>query len=104
MFPGLALGSIFCKSTRVSDLMLLSCSKRLSELVSDDLLEQHCVFPLIRDIRDVSLELALAVVKVAVTQGLAKCENTIALVKSGNDQLLKRRIMTSMYTGDYSKL
>ena len=72
VFPGVALGIIASKSSRVTDDMFMIAAQTLSKLVSDEMLAQGTVFPPLSDIRKVSFEIAKAVAKEAFEQGFAR--------------------------------
>jgi malate dehydrogenase (oxaloacetate-decarboxylating)(NADP+) len=101
IFPGLALGLLHCKASRVTDEMLLVCSKTLAGLVSDENLKKRCVYPSMKDIRNVSLELAVQTVLKAVEQGLATNQTVVEL--SNNVDALRESIAESMYNGVYEE-
>jgi len=71
IFPGMALGIISCRSSRVTDEMFIIAAKTLSNLVTDDLLAQGTIYPLIEQIRDVSFEIAVAICTHCFKVGLA---------------------------------
>lgn len=65
IFPGLGLGALGAESTRINDTMLIAGAKTLAASVSDHQLEQGCLYPPLHDIREVSLQIALAVAREA---------------------------------------
>lgn len=65
-FPGIGLGILACGARRVTDRMLLAASRRLAELAPEGSL-----YPRLRDIRRVSREIAFAVGREAVAEGVA---------------------------------
>jgi len=71
IFPGMALGIISCRSSRVTDEMFIIAAKTLSSLVTDDLLEEGTIYPLLENIRHVSIEIAAAVANYSFKVGLA---------------------------------
>merc|ERR1712045_171630 len=71
VFPGVALGIIASKATRIPDDMFLLAANVLSGLVSDEMLERGTVYPPIRQIRDVSFEIAVRVAAEAFRLGIA---------------------------------
>jgi len=71
VFPGVALGIIASKATRIPDDMFLLAANVLSSLVTDDMLEKGTVYPPIRNIRDVSFEIAVRVAAEAFRLGIA---------------------------------
>lgn len=71
VFPGIGLGVIACNATRVSEEMFLDAARVLADLVDDADLASGTVYPSLSQIRRISLEIAVAVVKRAYDQGLA---------------------------------
>ncbi len=72
VFPGVGLGVIVSRSRRVTDTMFYAAARVLATRVSDESLALGQLFPPLREIRDVSLEIALAVAGVAYDEGLAQ--------------------------------
>eukprot|EP00486_Rosalina_sp_Unknown_P003140 CAMPEP_0201573420 /NCGR_PEP_ID=MMETSP0190_2-20130828/17277_1 /ASSEMBLY_ACC=CAM_ASM_000263 /TAXON_ID=37353 /ORGANISM="Rosalina sp." /LENGTH=752 /DNA_ID=CAMNT_0048000395 /DNA_START=176 /DNA_END=2434 /DNA_ORIENTATION=- len=58
IFPGVALGIIASRSTRIPDDMFLLAANVLSTMVTDKMLARGTVFPPVREIRNVSFEIA----------------------------------------------
>jgi malate dehydrogenase (oxaloacetate-decarboxylating) len=72
IFPGLALGILVSRSTRVSDAMIMASAKALSSL-SPTLVDANApLLPPIADCRKVSLVVAEAVAKQAMADGTAE--------------------------------
>lgn len=74
IFPGVGLGASVCKSTEVTDSMFYIAAKTLAELVPEDALDCGNLYPKLSDIREISLNIAVSVCKVAYNEGLAKLE------------------------------
>lgn len=74
IFPGIGLGAIACKATKISDEMFLTAAKTLSETISDDDLETATLYPSLQDIREVSIDIAVAVAEKAYEQDLAQLD------------------------------
>lgn len=72
IFPGVGLGLSYCKSRMVTDQMFFEAAKALASQVSTEDLANGTVYPSVSKIRDVSTQIAIAVTKVAVEQGLAQ--------------------------------
>jgi len=70
IFPGLGLGVLQSKATRVNDEMLIASAKALAEAVSPIRIQQGCLYPPLRDIREVSRKIAVAVGQTAAKAGL----------------------------------
>ena len=65
IFPGLGLGVLSAGITRITDDMLIVAAQTLADCVSDNVIDQGCLYPPLSDIRSVSVKIALAVAKVA---------------------------------------
>lgn len=71
IFPGLGLGINLSEASYVSDEMFLEAAKALANSVSQDRLNQGALFPPLSSIREVSANIAKAVIKTAQAQGHA---------------------------------
>jgi len=74
VFPGIGLGAILAESTAVSDNMLMASALACANAVSTEQLESGSLFPDISRLRQVSKEVAVAVMKQAVEDGLSKID------------------------------
>ncbi len=72
IFPGIGLGAVASKATRITDEMFLSAARALADRVSEQDLAARAIYPPLSDIRNVSLAIATAVAKEAHAQGLAR--------------------------------
>ena len=71
IFPGVALGVIASRATRIPDDMFLLAANVLSSLVTDKMLDRGTVYPPIREIRNVSFEIATRIAAEAYRLGIA---------------------------------
>ena len=71
IFPGVGLGVTSCKASRVTNEMFLAAAKTLAAEVSDADLKRGSIYPPLKQIREVSSKIAVAVAKVAFDQDLA---------------------------------
>jgi len=72
IFPGVGLGVIVSRASRVTDEMFMTAAKALAEQVTEADLEQGSLYPPLKSIRDVSAHIAAAVAAVAYRRGLAR--------------------------------
>ena len=85
IFPGMGLGVIACRATRVTESMFMAAARTLADQVTPADLAQGSLFPPLKDVRDVSAQIAAAVVGVAFREGLARVpapSDPLAFVKS----------------------
>jgi malate dehydrogenase (oxaloacetate-decarboxylating)(NADP+) len=71
VFPGIALGIIASRTSRVTNEMFAEAARSLASQVSKDALANGFLFPPLNKIRDVSVKIAAAVAKVAFDRKLA---------------------------------
>lgn len=74
VFPGLGLGVAVSKATRVSDRMVIAAARAIAELVQDDTAPGASLLPAMDQLRIVSAAVAVAVVRTAVEDGLARVD------------------------------
>jgi malate dehydrogenase (oxaloacetate-decarboxylating)(NADP+) len=74
IFPGVGFGALACGAKEVTDAMFLAAARRLAELVTPADLAVGRIYPALTRLREVSLELAIAVVAEARKAGLATIE------------------------------
>ncbi len=71
IFPGLGLGAIAAEVRTVTDGMILAAARALAAAVPGERLAAGALFPAIRDLRSVSMEIALAVAREAEAAGVS---------------------------------
>ncbi|KAL3747397.1 hypothetical protein ACJRO7_016216 [Eucalyptus globulus] len=71
IFPGFGLGLVISGSLRVHDQTLLAASEALASQVSPEDVEKGLIYPPLRNIREISAQVAANVAKVAYDLGLA---------------------------------
>ena len=72
IFPGVGLGVITSRASRVTDEMFMAAARTLAEQVTAQDLEQGSLYPPLKNIREVSAHIAAAVAGVAYRRGLAQ--------------------------------
>ena len=92
IFPGVGLGAIACEATHITDEMFLASARSLAELVSEKDLSTSTLYPPLKDIRNASLEIAVALAEKAYDQGVAQLERPADL---------KQHISEMMYDPSY---
>jgi malate dehydrogenase (oxaloacetate-decarboxylating) len=71
IFPGMGLGVVTVSAREVTDNMFRAASYALSDCMSADLVREGQLFPDINDARSVSRQVAIAVARMAVEEGVA---------------------------------
>lgn len=72
VFPGMGLGALVCRATRITDRMFLAGSRAISTMVTPEQEARGLLLPEMKDIRKVSARVALAVGKEARDAGLGR--------------------------------
>jgi len=71
IFPGVGLGAIACRATRITDDMFMAAAHTLAHLVSESDLEQGSLYPALSRAREVSAHIGAAIAESAYAGGLA---------------------------------
>ncbi len=72
IFPGVGLGVVAAGATRITDEMFMASARTLAEQVTQADLDQGSLYPPLKDVRDVSVHIAVAVADIAWKRGLTK--------------------------------
>ncbi|KAM0335682.1 hypothetical protein ACHAQA_000731 [Verticillium albo-atrum] len=72
VFPGLGLGAILSKATRITDEMVYTSAAALAESLNAEELHKGLIYPNIERVRDASLVVAREVMKAARREGVSK--------------------------------
>jgi len=72
IYPGMGLGALVSRASKVTSKMFLSASRALSALVTPEQRSRNMLLPSMKDIRDVSLHIAKAVAIEARDSGLGR--------------------------------
>lgn len=95
IFPGLGLGVVASQARRVTDEMFLAAAHALADSVTASDLASGALYPPLPTIRETSVRIAAAVVRVAVEQGLAE-----AAIPADLDGWLRARMYDPAYRAD----
>ena len=82
VFPGIGLGVLACRARRIPDELFLSAVEPLADMVTPDDLECGSLYPPLRDIRRISLAIAVKVVEAAYDLKLARARRPRDLKKA----------------------
>ena len=74
IFPGVGMGAVSCRASRVTDRMFYVAARTLAEQVGEDSLGVGRLYPDLTMIRQISTRIAAAVCEVAFEQGVAGIE------------------------------
>jgi malate dehydrogenase (oxaloacetate-decarboxylating)(NADP+) len=72
VFPGIGLGAVACRARTLPDELFLVAARTLAGLVGRQDLDQGALYPPLRDIRRISLAIAVSVATKAYEMGLAR--------------------------------
>jgi malate dehydrogenase (oxaloacetate-decarboxylating) len=72
IFPGIGLGAVAARATKVTDTMFLAAAKELAACLPDEALKEGALYPSIDDVRQVSRAVAIAVFAQAVADGVGE--------------------------------
>jgi malate dehydrogenase (oxaloacetate-decarboxylating)(NADP+) len=72
VFPGIGLGAIACRARTLPDELFLEAARTLANLVRQKDLEQGSLYPPLREIRKISLAIAVRVATTAYAMRLAR--------------------------------
>jgi malate dehydrogenase (oxaloacetate-decarboxylating) len=97
VFPGIGLGSVLCRASRVTDKMLVAAVSGVAEL-SPALLEDETapLLPGVDVVRDVSVRVARKVIRAAVEEGVAT-ERDIPLDEDTLDEWIREQMWEPVY-------
>lgn len=85
VFPGIGLGALAAGSTKIDDDDMLIAAETLASLVTQDDLNVGSIYPPLTKLREISAEIAAAIVHQAYEKGVAtnaRPENILSYVKS----------------------
>jgi len=91
IFPGVGLGVVSVRSTRVTDEMFMAAARMLAEHTSDADLAQGSLYPPLNGVRAVSAHIAAAVAEIAYRDGYATLERPDDLLEFVRAQMYDPR-------------
>jgi malate dehydrogenase (oxaloacetate-decarboxylating)(NADP+) len=80
IFPGVGLGAILSRTTRIIDEMFMAAAQALAQTVSAADLEQGSLYPPLKSVREVSAQIAATVIDVALELGYARIARPADLI------------------------
>jgi len=93
VFPGVGLGVLISEAGRVTDSMFLAAAQALAEFTASHMPCKSCLYPSLRDLREVSKQIAFKVAQTARDQGLGR---------TSDDDSLRAEIDSFCWFPDYS--
>jgi malate dehydrogenase (oxaloacetate-decarboxylating)(NADP+) len=94
IFPGVGLGVVTVRASRVTDEMFMAAARTLATCVGEDDLAQGSLYPPLNGVRDVSAHIATAVAEVAFRSGLAEIEQPADLYELVRAQMYEPRYVS----------
>jgi malate dehydrogenase (oxaloacetate-decarboxylating)(NADP+) len=94
IFPGVGLGVVSVRSTRVTDEMFMAAARTLAEHTSDADLAQGSLYPPLNRVRGVSAHIATAVAEVAFRDGFAQIDRPDDLLEFMTSQMYDPRYVS----------
>jgi malate dehydrogenase (oxaloacetate-decarboxylating) len=99
VFPGIGLGAILCHIRLVTPPILVAATKAVASVSPILSNKQAGLLPDVEDVREVSVEIAAAVIKTAIKEGLSQQEEI-----PEDDTVLRDWIREQMWEADYRVL
>lgn len=93
VFPGIGLGTILCKATMVTQSMIYASATSLSTALTKSEVVQGLLYPEIERIRDVSVLVAIGVIRAAQEAGVDRETQ----LKGMSHQELEKWVRSKMY-------
>ncbi|TKY68832.1 NAD-dependent malic enzyme 1 [Spatholobus suberectus] len=106
LFPGIGLGTLLSGARIISDGMLQAAAERLAAYMSEEEVLQGIIFPSTSRIRDITKEVAAAVIKEAVEEDLAEGYHGMdarELQKLSEDEIVEY-VKNNMWSPEYPTL
>ena len=94
IFPGVGLGVVSVRATRVTDEMFMAAARTLASCVTDPDLAQGSLYPPLSGVREVSARIAAAVAEIAYRDDLATLERPDDLAEYIHGQMYDPRYIS----------
>lgn len=106
LFPGIGLGTLLSGSRIVSDGMLQAAAERLASYMTEEEVLKGIIYPSISSIRDITKEVAAAVVKEAIEEDLAEGyrEMDSRELRKLDEAQISEFVENNMWSPDYPTL
>ncbi|KAM1369845.1 hypothetical protein ACFX15_039655 [Malus domestica] len=106
LFPGIGLGTLLSGSRIVSDGMLQAAAECLAAYMSDEDVLKGIIYPSISSIRDITKEVAAAVIKEAIEEDLAEGyrEMDARELRKLSQEEIKEYVLNNMWSPEYPTL
>ena len=102
VFPGLGLGSILVGADHISDGMLNAAAEAIPAILSEEQLKRGEIYPRVNQIRDISVEVASAVMAQAVKEGREGRGGKISEILAVDGKTgIEKYVRSSMYYPEY---
>lgn len=93
VFPGIGLGTILSKATTITQSMIYASATSLSTSLTPSEVSQGWLYPEIARIRDVSVVVAMGVIRAAQEAGVDREQS----IKGMGDEQLEKWVRSKMY-------
>jgi malate dehydrogenase (oxaloacetate-decarboxylating)(NADP+) len=93
VFPGIGLGTILCKATTITQSMIYASATSLSTSLTPTEVDQGLLYPEIARIRDVSVTVAMGVIRAAQEASVDREQS----IKGMGDEELEKWVRSKMY-------
>ncbi|KAB2595166.1 NAD-dependent malic enzyme 62 kDa [Pyrus ussuriensis x Pyrus communis] len=106
LFPGIGLGTLLSGSRIVSDGMLQAAAECLAAYMSDEDVLKGIIYPSISSIRDITKEVAAAVIKEAIEEDLAEGYRELDAreLRKLSQEEIKEFVLNNMWSPEYPTL
>ncbi|XP_068330815.1 NAD-dependent malic enzyme 62 kDa isoform, mitochondrial-like [Pyrus communis] len=106
LFPGIGLGTLLSGSRIVSDGMLQAAAECLAAYMSDEDVLKGIIYPSISSIRDITKEVAAAVIKEAIEEDLAEGYRELDAreLRKLSQEEIKEYVLNNMWSPEYPTL